>query len=165
MVASDFLERHTPQDKPVSLPPVGVPPGNSAALGDGSHEHEMQLATEASLLGSTNTGEPPATKPVVTETIEAVDHPEPDGSDPLITKVQIRLKGGNRIVRPVLKSDKVRVLYEALKFKLPELQDPELKQFELILAQTSETTLNKLDLTVEEAQLCGVQLLLSYPKE
>ena len=45
-----------------------------------------------------------------------MDHPEPSSGD--VTRIQIRMQDGSRIVRKILKNDKVRVLYEVLKCKI-----------------------------------------------
>ena len=70
---------------------------------------------------------------------------------------------GRRIIRRILKTDKIRILYEHLKATCPELQTPEAKDFELLLPQqhTGKTS-DKLDQTIEEAGFVNAVVVVHY---
>ena len=168
LLVTEFLDRNKLADDfvPRKVPKLDeeITPDHTEGIDD----EQLQQALQASYIDAEvaesksdeSAGEPEPVAPLI-PSIQAIDHPEPDVGDD-VTRVQIKLKDGKRVVRRIRKTDKVRILYEYLKFKVPELQAPELKEFELLLGTAQEKTSGKLDETVEDAGLINQPLLLSF---
>ena len=85
---------------------------------DQSEEAQLRAAIQASLEDNVVEivdSEGDSTPPKLLEL-----PPEPLASDPNSTRIQLRVPDGKRIVRRVLKSDPVRVLFNVVRHQVPE---------------------------------------------
>ncbi|GMM34704.1 Ubx5 protein [Saccharomycopsis crataegensis] len=93
-------------------------------------------------------------------TILAIDHPEPPTGSPGTTRIQFRFGDGSRVVRSFKVTDKVRVIYEVLKFNYDQVKD---KVFTISSQRVN--LIDKLNETIESAGLLRSSMLVETDDE